>query len=702
MSVIFFEVHFTDMIKLMHRFYLVAVILSLVFTANAFAGVPVREDTLLDSDWHFQSGDVSGAGQSGFDDSHWQKISVPHNWGWAEAHAGNKNYYRGPGWYRRELDVTPSPDKCYFLRFEAASTVAEVYVNGNFLGEHRGGFGAFAFEITTNLAAGGTNQIAVRVNNASQPDIAPVEGDFNVYGGLYRPVHLIVTGAEHLAVTDHGSSGVAWSQTSVSETQAVIDVTAQVANGTNKRQKVIVVTKILDAGGNEIASTNQTISLSRDWTEPAYSRIIVTNPHLWNGRKDPYLYHAVVELDSGTNVVDSIEQPLGLRWYSIDPDKGFFLNGKKYPIYGVCRHQDRPVEGWAITQADMEQDISLMKEMGVTAVRCAHYEHSDYFYSLCDQAGILAWAEIPQVNIIHAGTAFENTSRNQLLDLIRQNVNHPSIFVWSLFNEVGGPVTDDPHRELQDLSNVAHGEDPTRPTIGAASHTELIQLAKIPDLTGWNTYPGWYGGKATAEAVGNWLDRMRYASRHGGFCVSEYGAGANITQHEENPKQPNPSGAWHPEEYQNVVHEADWAAIKSHPFVWGSFLWNMFEFCVATRHEGGQEALNDKGLVTYDRTVKKDAFYFYKANWSDEPVLYLTSRRFTERTNAVTDVKIYSNANEAELLVNGTSLGKKSNDGNAVFIWKNVPLTPGENKIEAKAERNGQELTDRCVWMLAQ
>lgn len=687
------------MLKQLTRFSLLLIIGFLFSAWIASAQTVAREDSLLNSGWLFKSSEVANEQQTDFDAGGWQSVSVPHNWGWVEAHAGKENYYRGPGWYRRELDITPVAGKRYFLRFEAASTVANVYVNGNFLGEHRGGFGAFAFEITTNLSAGGTNLIAVRVNDAPQPDIAPVEGDFNVYGGLYRPVHLIVTGAEHLAVTDHGSPGVAWYQTEVSETQAVIDVTAQVANGTNKRQKVIVETKILDADGNEIASTNQTISLHPNWTEPDYAHILVANPHLWNGRKDPYLYRAVVEVRSGDNVVDSVEQPMGLRWYSVTAD-GFFLNGKKYPVYGVCRHQDRPVEGWAITKADLEQDVALMKEMGVTAVRCAHYQHSDYFYSLCDQAGILAWAEIPQVNVIHDTAAFENTSRNQLLDLIRQNVNHPSIFVWSLFNEVGGPVTDDPHRELQDLSNIAHGEDPTRPTIGAASHTELTQMSRIPDLIGWNTYPGWYGGKASVIAFGDWMDQMRYTSRHGGFCISEYGAGANINQHEENPKQPRTTGAWHPEEYQNVVHEADWAAIKSHPFVWGSFAWNMFDFCVATRHEGGQPALNDKGLVTYDRTIKKDAFYFYKANWSPEPVLYITSRRFTERTNAVTDVKIYSNAKSAELFVNGVSQGTRDNDGNSVFVWKNITLAAGENKIETKAERDGQSLNDNCVWNL--
>jgi beta-galactosidase len=682
----------------LNKLFSVSILLCATMFLMCLGTIPARarENTLLANGWSFKSGEIAGAQDINFDAGDWQDISLPHSWGWAAAHAG-KTYYRGPGWYRRELAVTPQKGRRYFLRFEAASLVADVWLNGKLLGEHRGGFGAFAFEITTNLALAGTNLLAVRVDNATQPDVAPLSGDFNVYGGIYRPVHLIETAAENFAVTGHGSPGVAWLQTSVTATQAVLDVTAQISNGTKQKRPLILVTKILDADGNEVFATNKNITLIPNYTTPFWTHIVLSTPHLWNGRKDPYLYRAIVELRSTNGVVDSVEQPLGLRSYYIDPDKGFFLNGEKYPIYGVSRHQDRPEKGWAISEADMAEDVELLKELGATAVRCAHYEHSDTFYSLCDQAGILVWAEIPQVNAVHDTAEFENTSRGQLLDLIRQNINHPSIFAWSLFNEIGGK-TDDPHRELQNLANIAHGEDPTRPTIGATSHTDLPQMNKIPDLLGWNIYPGWYGGKDSLEKFGAWLDTYRYSSHTGGFCLSEYGAGANVNQHEENPPQSKAGGAWHPEEYQSIVHEADWAAIKSHPFVWGSFAWNMFDFCVFKRKEGSQIALNDKGLVTYDRKTKKDAFYFYQANWSTQPVLYITSRRFTERTNSVTDVKIYSNANEAELLLNGVSQGKRSNDGNAVFIWKNIQLATGENKIEAKAERDGQSLNNTCVW----
>jgi beta-galactosidase len=669
---------------------------ALAFSFNLVA----RDSTLLDSGWQFQPRDVTNAAQSDFNDGDWQAVTIPHNWGWEEAQLG-KDFYRGPGWYRRDLNLgAPEAGKRYFLRFEAASLVADVYLNGEWLGQHRGGFGAFAFEITTNLSTSGTNQLAVRVSNQWEPDIAPLSGDFSVYGGIYRPVHLIVTGGENFAITDHGSPGVAWLQTSVTKKQAVIDVTAQISNGTGQKQPLTLVASVFDAGGKLVATSEQPIQLAASVTAPYSLKVMVSNPHLWNGRKDPYLHKAVVELRSADGVVDSVEQPLGLRFYSVNPDKGFFLNGQPYPLHGVDKHQDRFNKGWAVSEADLDEDIRLISEMGCTVIRCAHYQHSDYFYSLCDKAGILVWAEIPQVNQVTPSEQFEETSRNQLLDLIRQNINHPSIFAWSLFNEIALRETPDPHRELQDLNNVAHGEDPTRPTIAATCTDKYPQMNKIPDLLGWNIYPGWYSGWGTKDDFGAVLDQHRHDSRHGGFCVSEFGAGANTTQHEENPKQPRTDGPWHPEEWQAELHEAAWAAMQQRPFVWGVFVWNMFDFAVSTRHEGSLPGLNDKGLVTYDRQTKKDAFYFYQANWSAEPMVYITSRRFTERTNAVTEVKIYSNAGKVELLLNGISQGQRADGTNGVFIWNEVRLQPGENRVEARAQRAGKSLSDSCVWNL--
>jgi beta-galactosidase len=678
------------------RILLLASLGAATFSLNSLA----RESMRLDADWRFKQDEVTGAEQTTFNDGDWQNVTIPHNWGWEEAQNG-KSFYRGPGWYRRALDIGPAQaGKRYFLRFEAASSVADVYLNGKSLGQHRGAFAAFCFEITRQLSATGTNLLAVRVSNAPQPDLAPLSGDFSVYGGLYRPVHLIVTGEENFAFTDHGSPGVAWLQTSVSKKQAVIDVMAQISNGTRRQQPLTLVASVFDAGGKLVTKREQPVQLAANRIAPYSLRVTVASPHLWNGRKDPYLYKAVVELRSTNGMVDSVEQPLGLRFYSVDPDKGFFLNGQPYHLHGVNRHQDRFNKGWAISEADQDEDIQLIKEMGCTVIRCAHYQHSDYFYSLCDKAGILVWAELPQVNELGTVPQFAETSRSQWLDLIRQNVNHPAIFAWSMFNELWSDRPADPHRELQDLKIIANGEDPTRPTIAATSNNGMPQMNKIPDWLGWNIYPGWYGGWGSKDDFGKSLDSRRNDSKQGGICISEYGAGANAAQHEQNPKQPVPNGQWHPEEWQALLHEAAWPAMKARPFVWGTFVWNMFDFAVSSRNEGGVPGRNDKGLVTYDRTIKKDAFYFYKANWSDEPTLYITSRRFTERTNAVTDVKVYSNAKKVELLLNGASQGTRANDGNAVFVWKDLRLVSGENQVEARAQRAGLALSDRCVWTL--
>jgi beta-galactosidase len=670
--------------------------LALIFSCQVYA----REDTVLTDGWRYKSGDVALGEQPDLAATDWDAVSLPHCWG-VEAALAGKDYYRGPGWYRRDLNIgAPEAGKRYFLRFEAASTVSRAYLNGQLLGEHRGGFGAFCFDITTNLSATGTNLLAVRVSNAPEPDVAPLSGDFSVYGGLYRPVHVLVTGDEHFALTDHGSFGVAWLQTAVSDSEAVLDVTAQISNASKRNSSLHVVARLLADDGTVAAQSEDAHFVAvHTVTSPEFLHLTVPNPHLWNGRKDPYLYQAVVELRQGDAVLDAVTNEIGLRYYRVDPDKGFFLNGQLYDLHGVDKHQERLGKGWAVSNADLDEDMALVKELGVTVIRCAHYQHPDYWYTLCDRAGILAWAEIPQVDKISTSVEFENTSRGQLLDLIRQNVNHPSIFVWSLFNEIRDG-TPDPHRLLQNLKAVARGEDPTRPIIAATCTEGYPQMNRIPDLLGWNIYPGWYAGWGSKEDFTPTLEKDRYTSRAGGFCVSEYGAGANIAQHEDDPRQPKTAGQWHPEEWQATVHEVAWAQLKSKPYVWATFAWVMFDFAVSTRHEGGIPGRNDKGLVTGDRKTKKDAFYFYKANWSDDPFVYITSRRFTERTNAVTHVKIYSNATEVEALLNGESLGKKSGATNGVFVWDQVQLKPGENQVEARAEHGGTNLTDQCAWDL--
>lgn len=661
---------------------------------------PARRDTRLDDGWRFRGDDVPGAEQADFDDGDWEAVSLPHNWGWEEAQRG-RDYRRGPGWYRHALGVERSDgSRRRFVRFEAAGSVADVYLNGRRLGSHRGAFGAFCFEWTPDCPSAGHDVLAVRVSNAPEPDVAPLSGDFCVFGGLYRPVHVIETGAICVSPTDHGSPGVVWRQMRVGDRRASIDVIAGISNGTVRAERVIVAATVLDASGRRVAGAEAGIEVTPDATAPCELRVEIAQPRLWNGRVDPYLHRAIVELRAaGGAVLDRVEQPLGVRCFEVDADRGFLLNGMPCRPHGVGLHQDRPDKGWAISEADQEEDVRLILEMGCTAVRCAHYQHSDFFYDLCDRNGLLVWAELPVVDVIDGSPRFAETTRGQLLDLIRQTANHPSIFTWGLCNELR-PGGADPRGLLCELNALAHAEDPTRPTAAATSTADLPQLNEITDLLGWNLYPGWYPDAGALTDYGRILDDRRGRGMHGGFCVSEYGAGANVAHHEQAPAQPEASGPWHPEEWQAVVHEEAWSRMRSRPFIWATFVWNMFDFTAHLRNEGGVPGRNDKGLVAYDRKVRKDAFHFYMASWSDEPILHIASRRHTHRDRSITHVKVYSNAPEVELLVNGRSRGARRADREGVFVWQGVRLTPGANRIEARASRDEVPLHDACVWTL--
>lgn len=683
-------------------------ILGIACLLGGWTWAGTRNDSVIDCDWQFQLGEANGAEQIGFNASDWSMVTLPHNWGWETAQKGDKNYFRGAGWYRHELTVTPRDEKRYFLRFEAVGLVSDVYLNGQSLGQHRGGFNAFCYEITEQLDPSGKNVLAVRADNTKYNDVAPLGGDFNQYGGMYRPVHLIETPDVCFALTDHASPGVAWLQTSVTEKEAVLDVTALISNGTTnglpfnhfppELGEVIpeglytLTAKLIDTDGKTVASDEKQINVTPNKTAPYDLQVVLKKPHRWNGTLDPYLYRAVIELKTAEKLVDSVVQYIGLRSFYVDPDKGFFLNDQPYRIRGVAKHQDRQDKGWAVSHADLDEDMALIKEMGANAVRTAHYQHSDYFYHLCDEAGMLVYPEIPQVGGIPDSREYDQTTRMQQLDLLRQNINHCSIFCWGLFNEVH-VRTEDPHRLLMDQNNLYHGEDPTRLTIAATSHAHSPAMNRIPDIMGWNRYPGWYDPLSDLSDYDLW-DKYAPTSRHGGFCFSEYGAGANSAHHEQNPEQPFPAGFWHPEEWQALVHESHWACFSRKPYVWGTFVWNMFDFSACKRREGGKEGINDKGLVTFDRKVKKDAFFFYKANWSEEPVLHLTSKRDLVRHAAQTPIKVYSNRGKVTLTVNGEKMGTVEPNEYRIACWENITLMPGENQVVVTAEG----VLDEVVW----
>jgi beta-galactosidase len=669
----------------------VAVLALMSFAAAPRATVPFNDG------WLFEGRGANGRAVR-------SAVTLPHTWNAADALLGI-DYVRGVGKYTKLF--TPDPvwqGRRVFVHFEGANTVAEVFVNGTRLGEHRGGYSAFAFEITPHLQFGRENQLVVQVDNSAKPDVIPLGGDFNIYGGLHRPVELIVTGPVCIDPLDYASPGVYLKQKEVSSAHASVEVATLVSNaGAAARGEVDVA--ILDEAGATAAQATTPVEAATGRSTVSTS-VAIPTPRLWNGRRDPYLYRARVRVVVGGHVVDEVEQPLGLRSFLVDPEQGLVLNGVRVKAHGVSRHQDWSGKGSALSEADHERDLALILEMGANAVRLAHYQHADYFLDLCDRSGLVAWAEIPFVGSLGPGFAdnagFKANVRQQFTELVRQQYNHPSILFWGLSNELAaGSGETRPDPLLKELQAIAHAEDPGRLTAQAsiAFNDVNAPLNLIPDVIGFNEYFGWYFGQPSH--LGPWADAQHRAQPRRALAVTEYGAGGNVAQHESDPRRPFPMfHPWHPEEYQLLVHEQNWRAIADRPFIWGSFVWNMFDFGSNFRREGPIDAINDKGLVTYDRAIKKDAFYFYKANWNPDPMVYLTSRRYVIRREAVTPIKVYTNLGSVELKVNGVSLGRRSPDSYRVAEWPGVVLRTGNNVIAVSAsDTSGRIVEDGAVWI---
>lgn len=666
---------------------LVSVVLFMLYGMSMFAQ---RQDILLNNDWNFR---FSHQVQKGTE----VRVDLPHTWNAQDALSGKIDYKRGIGNYEKNLFIRPEwKGKRLFIRFEGVNNIADVFINRRHIGEHRGGYGAFIFEITGKVEYGKENSILVRVNNGEQLDIMPLVGDFNFYGGIYRDVHLLITDETCISPLDYASPGVRLIQDSVSHRYAKVRAIVDLSNGSSGNQEVELNVRLLD-GQRVVKEGTKNVNLSGNEVMQQELTFEIDQPHLWNGRQDPFLYQAEVTLFRNGQMVDRVTQPLGLRFYRIDPDKGFFLNGKHLPLQGVCRHQDRSEVGNALRPQHHEEDVALMLEMGVNAVRLAHYPQATYFYDLMDKNGIIVWAEIPFVGPGGYNDkgfvdlpAFRANGKEQLKELIRQHYNHPSICVWGLFNELT-ELGDNPVEYIKELNVLAHQEDTTRPTTSASN--QMGDLNFITDAIAWNRYDGWYGG--TPADLGKWLDRMHKDHPEICIAISEYGAGASIYHQQDSLVKTVPTSWWHPENWQTYYHIENWKTISSRPYVWGSFVWNMFDFGAAHRTEGDRPGINDKGLVTFDRKVRKDAFYFYKANWNREkPMLYLTGKRNTVRTQRLQTIIAFTNQAGAELFVNGKSYGKTTPDSYAILEWKNVELQPGENEIKVVSTNKKLPLSD--------
>jgi beta-galactosidase len=690
----------------------------------------------LDGGWRFKLvKGLSGAEAPGFDDSRWAKVDVPHNWN-RIGNAGlvrspDTNMTQGAGWYRLRFKTPPSPPGSrYFLQFDGAGAIADVWLNGRYLGEHKGAFSRFRFDASAAIDPHGDNVLAVKADN-SRPepgsptqDVIPLGGDFFVFGGLYRDVSLVVTQPVHVDLLDFGGPGLYAHAVEIASDRATVAVVARLANDTAQSQTIRTKAEIEDASGTRVAATpDRVIAIPANGGATFETQLRVAHPRLWRGRKDPYLYRVVVTLrGSDGTVLDRVVQPLGLRTIAFDPDKGFFLNGEHLLLKGVSLHQDRPGKGWAISRADQEQDFDIIADMGANAVRLAHYQHDQVSYDLGDERGLAIWAEVPLVNKVSfdgspAGAGLIQNAKQQLTELIRQNYNHPAIVVWSIGNEVDLEATrtrgpSNAAALLRSLNDLAKREDNSRPTTfadcceteeerpgtnAATSNTPRDVIVGLADTVGYNRYFGWYYGHV--QELGPFLDRAHLRHPKLPMAVSEYGAGAAMTQHSDDPLggSINPHGRPHPEEFQSSFHEQSWKQLESRPYLWGDFIWNMFDFASTERAEGDLTDINEKGLVSYDRATRKDAFYFYRANWSGSPTLHLNGRRYMDRAYGVIDVTAYSNAGEAALQVNAKSVGVTRCTG-GICKWPAVRLDPGRNDVVATATIGGAKLSDSLEW----
>lgn len=644
-----------------------------------------RERIVINNNWRFTDGFEVRK-------KVFTEITLPHTWNTKDALGGNPDYYRGLGNYERSLTVKDSwKGKRLFVRFLGVNTVANVFVNGRHVGEHRGGYTAFAFEITDYVNYGEENVLWVRVNNAPQLDIMPLVGDFNMYGGIYRDVELYVTNTDLISLLDHGSKGIYLHQQEVSHEKAVVKALVK----TSGAAKTSVHLTVVDHTGKTILSKEARVNPNVNQEGQVEIPFEMLKPRLWNGQKDPYLYTVKTQLFKNGTLVDEVNQSLGLRFFHVDPEKGFFLNGEHLQLKGVCRHQDRPELGNAVSDVHHKEDVAIMEEMGANAVRLSHYPQDPYLYHLLDKKGIIVWSEIPFVGPggyrdkgFVDQQSFKDNGKQQLVEMIRQQMNHPSIVMWGLFNELK-EQGDNPVEYVKELHALSHLEDPSRITV-AASNQEG-DLNELTDIIAWNKYFGWYGGDPSS--IGKWADRKHQEIPNMPIGVSEYGAGASLYHQQEELIQPAPNSYWHPENWQTHFHEGHWIAIDQRPFIWGSFIWNLFDFGAAHRIEGEVPGKNDKGLVTFDRKDKKDAFYFYKANWNQaEPMVYIADRRMLKRSKAQQTIKVYSNQKQVELWVNGNKVGKAF--GDYARFYFDVTLKPGENTIVAKA---GKELVDELT-----
>ena len=623
----------------------------------------MRRSLPLDQPWQFS--------QPGQPDA---VVTLPHTWNNIDGQDGGNDYKRCACTYRTtfEAPAFDAATQCVYLQFEGVNSSAQVTLNGTQVCRHDGGYSTFRADVTALLKE--KNDLTVVVDNSKNDTVYPQKADFTFYGGIYRAVTLLVVSKTHFELDYFGGTGLKVTPKPENDYK---DAAVRVETWHNGHEGAEVAVTLLDAQGNTVAQgTGTDLNLT------------ISGVHLWDGIESPYLYTAVATLTVDGTPVDEVRTRFGVRDFKVDAKTGFWLNGRQYPLHGVSRHQDRKGIGNAITRAMHDEDMALIKEMGCNTVRLAHYQHDQYFYDLCDEAGMVVWAEIPYISE-HMPNGRENTI-SQMNELIVQNYNHPCIVCWGVSNEITISTKDkkdmlDNHRELNDL---CHRTDPTRLTTLAcyAMCGPFNPVAHITDLVSWNLYLGWYVPGLFLNDLWIGFFHLVYPNRPLGF--SEYGAEAMPNLHSAHPRRGD-----HTEDYQAKYHEYMLRCFDRHKWMWATHVWNMFDFAADARDQGGEPGMNHKGLVTFDRKIKKDSFYLYKAWWSKDPFVYIAGRRYADRTESTTTVTVYSNQNTVALYANGEKVAEQT--GEKVFRFQ-LPLN-GEVELKAVAGACADQTTIRKV-----
>ncbi len=621
------------------------------------------------NDWYFKRTDEVPEKLDELDDS-WSLVEVPHTWNNWDGQDGGADYYRGKGAYTLELVRPDVPeDHKIYLEFQGVNSVAEVYANGEKLTEHRGGYSTFRVDISDHFTEDETT-ITVVADNSHFDDVYPQSADFTFYGGMYRPVQLITVPDTHFDLDFYGSLGITY-KTQIDLYDAKVQLNAWITNPQSADQ---IHFEIADQNGEIV---NEAYVPAEEVVETITS---ITEPHLWQGVEDPYLYELTASIWRGNECLDIVSTSLGIREFYVDPEEGFFLNGKKMPLRGVAKHQDFMNRGNAVGMEHLIEDAQLIQEIGANTVRLAHYQHPQDFYELCDAFGFVVWAEIPFISVFNEDPDARENTISQMKELIYQNYNHASILFWGIGNEltIGGdsPELVDNLKELNELTKEI---DPTRLTTMAQLNNLPMDSEhnEIADVISYNIYYGWYMGQL--EDSEKFMDKFHEENPDIPLGISEYGTEGIISWHTDEPKNQD-----YTEEYHALYHEHMAKVLDERDFIWSSHVWNMFDFGADNRDEGGIAGRNNKGLVTFDRQTRKDAFYIYKAYWSDEPFVHITGKRYAQRPYDEMTVKVYSNLDTLTLLVDGEEFAEVSSD--KIFEFENVPLENQYTTLTVMAE----------------